>query len=358
MAIKGPVRYSTDNWIECLTTWPTSRITQRIKGSLSFVTIWTILLTGLYKQLSIKWIFPAAIHSIVGSTLSLLLVFRTNSAYDRFWEGRKCWTAIVVAARDIARLASLHISELSVQRRIARLLITFAIAVKQHLQGEKLNHEFRCFLDSEEEISALQQWKNRPSQILKMLSTTIHHSLNNHPPTHSDSDNTPLTASVPAASVSTSTSHHSDAIVSTLHNHLFEENFHILSSQLAACERIVKQPVPLSYSRHTSRFLTVYLLTLPLTLIPLLGWLSVPTMLAIGWSFLSVQEIGHFIEDPFNKDTQVIPLALIISVLRKEISELLNHVLSSKEIDEYEEETLKALKTKSRLQTDNWFEYY
>ena len=99
-------------------------------------------------------------------------------------------------------------------------------------------------------------------------------------------------------------------------------SFHSLAASAASCERIVKQPVPLAYPHHTSRFLSLYyLLTLPLTLITALGWAAVPTMLAISWSFLSVvQKIGLFIEDPFNKDFQIIPLNQIILVLRSDIA--------------------------------------
>jgi predicted membrane chloride channel (bestrophin family) len=86
------------------------------------------------------------------------------------------------------------------------------------------------------------------------------------------------------------------------------------------CERIVKQPIPLAYTRHTSRFLSFYLLSLPFTLIPHLGWLTVPIMSAVCWSFTAIQEIGLFIENPFNKDFQIMPLNQFISVIRSDIS--------------------------------------
>lgn len=336
MAIKGPVRYTTQDWLENITSWPHSLILHRIKVNLIVFTLWTAFLTWFYKSRAIKFLFPATIHSIAGSTLSLLLVFRTNSSYDRFWEGRKCWGSIICLSRDLARLISQHIDS-KYHSTLGQQIMAFSVCLKQHLQGEKSNVELLPFYNSEDEVKKVQAFKNRPIYVLKQLGEQIRAALkDNH---HDGSAN---------------------AVVQTMHEHQFEHYFHGLSNAMASCERIVKQPVPLSYSRHTSRFLTLYLLSLPLTLIPLIGWMSVPTMLAICWSFLSVQEIGHFIEDPFDKETQVIPFSLILSVMRTDISEILNGVLSGKKYQDFDDMTLSIAKAKSRsrFKSENWFVYY
>lgn len=134
-AIKGPIRYSANDWVECLTSLPTSRILKRTKWAILSNTIWTTFLVLLFKYKSITFAFPSIVHSIVGSALSLLLVFRTNSSYDRFWEARKLWTSIICSCRDIGRLTYIHI-EKEHHERIAKLLIAFTIILKQHLQGE------------------------------------------------------------------------------------------------------------------------------------------------------------------------------------------------------------------------------
>ena len=94
-AIKGPIRYSSNDWIECLTTLPTSRILQRTKWAVLSNFIWTTFLVFIFKSKNITFAFPSVVHSILGSALSLLLVFRTNSSYDRFWEARKLWSSII-----------------------------------------------------------------------------------------------------------------------------------------------------------------------------------------------------------------------------------------------------------------------
>jgi len=141
--------------------------------------------------------------------------------------------------------------------------------------------------------------RNRPLYIIRVLEKLIHDALMNkyaqaalaNAQPHSDGNNSSSSGIAVAANLvfyaSTSPKY--------IEKH-FVEALQSLGSQLATCERILKQPVPLSYSRHTSRFLTFYLLSLPFALVNALGWLTVPLVTSICWSFVSIHEIGHFIE--------------------------------------------------------------
>lgn len=142
------------------------------------------------------------------------------------------------------------------------------------------------------------------------------------------------------------------------HEHQFEDALHTLGAALAGCERIVKQPVPLAYSRHTSRFLSFYMATIPLSLISYLGWLTPFVVGLMNWSFVSIMEIGHFIEEPFNKDTQIISLNLMVSVIRSDVSEILDDVVTSPEIERFDQKMLESAKDRARMRDDSWFAYY
>lgn len=87
------------------------------------------MLTLLFLLSSIK----ASIHAVLGSALGLLLVFRTNSSYDRFWEARKAQSSIVMACRNIASHAYTHIPQIN-HAALAALLTVYVITQKQHLQ--------------------------------------------------------------------------------------------------------------------------------------------------------------------------------------------------------------------------------
>ena len=94
-----------------------------------------------------------------------------------------------------------------------------------------------------------------------------------------------------------SADHHDDSppVVAAMHEAHFAEGLHELGNCVSHCERIVKQPIPLSYNRHAVRYLVMYLYSLPLTLVQSLGWLVVPTMLTVGYLLLALLEISYFV---------------------------------------------------------------
>ena len=292
MAIVGPVRYSVNDWFECLKTLPTSRILKRTKSNILAHFMWTSIVTFLFQRKLMTFTLPSIIHSILGPALSLLLVFRTNSAYDRFWEGRKSIGSIVIASRDIARL-SYFLPKVH-HKNIAELLVTFIIVLKQHLQGERDLAELVPFQSSDRN-NLIHTKRNRPLYVLHLLEKEVNDGLR------------------------TAHKKNSEDIPKYIDKG-FLDAFENLSKQLGVTERIVKQPVPLSYSRHTSRFLSLYLLSLPFALLSVCGWFSIPLVATIAWAFISILEIGHFIENPFNKETQKIPLFQITSVICTDVS--------------------------------------
>lgn len=344
MAILGPVRYSTNDWFECLRSFPSSRILKRTRSNILFVSVWAFACTFLLQSKHVTFALPSIVHSILGSALGLLLVFRTNTSYDRFWEARKAQSALIVACRNIAQFTYVHIPRQH-HSCIAALLSAYALVHKQHLQGV-INHEelvplvpflnTSVDLEIREIIGKLALKRNRPLYVLRVLDKVI---------------NDAMAEKYCDASLHPSTSpkyidkHFTEALIS-------------LSTHLAACERILKQPVPLSYSRHTSRFLSLYLLTLPFSLAPLIGWATVPAVTAICWSFVSIQEIGHFIEEPFDRATQVIPMNQIASVVRADVSEILDGVLSSDEITAMDSKLLRETRDNSRNDDELYFMFY
>src|SRR5919202_4463035 len=94
--------------------------------------------------------FASVIPSIV---LGLLLVFRTNTAYERFWEGRKLWSGLVTNIRNLARQIWVAVPENDPEARARKiyalkLMIAFAVATKMQLRGEPVNAELEGLLSS------------------------------------------------------------------------------------------------------------------------------------------------------------------------------------------------------------------
>ena len=103
-----------------------------------------------------------------------------------------------------------------------------------------------------------------------------------------------------------------------------------LGECLGACERIVQTPIPLHYSRHTSRFVTMYVSTLPFLLVGALGALTLPVMGALSWALFGILEIGHLIEEPFSSETDddgqmLLPLNDLCRTIRRDVVEVARH---------------------------------
>ena len=348
-SIKGPTRYSTSNWAENILSLPSSRILKRTKSSILTVTLWACLLTYVSKVKGVLLTrgLPTWIFSILGSALSLLLVFRTNSAYSRFTEGRTSWSLVLVGCRNIARLAYYLPKEF--HPKIASLLVIFCITLKQHLQGERDVSEVDPFFTTtvpsrnieiarKSSIYYLNKVTNRPLQTLLEIEKTVHEAL--------------------LESYKKEKTLESDILPKYIEKG-FLDAYELLSTQIAVCEKLVKQPVPLSYSRHTSRFLTLYLFSLPFALIPDIGVLTIPITTAICWSFVSIQEIGHFIEEPFNKDLTLISLPQMCAVVCSDVSELLNGIFADNaEIRKLNEFLFMKSVDASRTKDESDFIYY
>lgn len=278
MAIVGPVRYASADWLICMRSLPSSRILARTRSSILAFSGWAAICFAVTRIFRLNYLLPAAVSTVLGPTLSLLLVFRTNSSYERFIETRKALSTMLVALRNIASHASVHVPPED-WPALARLLVGYAILQKQHLQGRVDSSELSAVF-TPEVLREIEARNNRPLCVLQKIEHLVHTSLMNKYRKAAEAGD-PYMASSPKY----------------IEKH-FIECLHAMGAQLAACERIVKQPVPLSYSRHLSRFLSFYLLLLPLSLIQPLGAWAIPMTAFIAWSLVSILEISHWIEQP------------------------------------------------------------
>jgi predicted membrane chloride channel (bestrophin family) len=254
MALLAPARYTSSDWFHCIQSLPQSKILQRTKWNILCTTTWAAAVVLVFKlafsPTTNKFVkLPTSVHSVLGSALGLLLVFRTNTAYDRFHEARKAQSVIVQNCRTIASLGYTHLPK-RLHATLAALLTCFVCVQRQHLQGV-INHDeitaLSPFLQSSGPsteaaglLSTLQTKRNRPIFLIRVLEKFIYDG---------------LVAKYADPGI------HPDTAPKYIEKHLTEAT-NSLGAQLAACERILKQPVPSQYSRHSSRFLRCVLLWL------------------------------------------------------------------------------------------------
>mmetsp|Transcript_7280 Transcript_7280/g.11207 ORF Transcript_7280/g.11207 Transcript_7280/m.11207 type:complete len:430 (-) Transcript_7280:453-1742(-) len=271
LSIPQAERYTTQDWLHNLRTIPSSLLIQRIRQPLLVTMGWTCVVTAaLHAFPAVPALSPKA-HTFVSSALSLLLVFRTNAAYNRFWEGRQIWQKVLDCARSLARYLTLYAEELGDARRkrVANLVCAFPIVLQEHLQGGEKPHRTEYFLEAEDYLE-LGRASNRPLCLVNKIAKVV------------------KGVEYSAAW----TSRERLALLALVNS---------LSDTIGACERLVQTPVPLAYTRHTNRFLSLWVLSLPLTLAGDMGWGAVPAMGLVAWALFGIQEIGLTIEDPFRR---------------------------------------------------------
>jgi len=234
----------------------------------------------------------AVMHSLLGFVISLLLVFRTNTAYERWWEGRKQWGALVNNSRNMAMKINALLPKNDMQHRnfFKTVIPQYAIALKNHLRSEST----RLALDesAHPELTELDHDKHLPNQLAALLFKKA--------------------------------------------NDLFEtgkikgEQLIIINSELqsfteicGACERIKNTPIPISYSAFIKKFIFFYVMTLPWGYVFSLGYLVIPVVGFIFYVLASLELVAEEIEDPFGTDSNDLPMDKICDNIKKHTTELL-----------------------------------
>ena len=242
-------------------------------------------------------ILSSVVPSIV---LGLLLVFRTNTAYERFWEGRKLWGSLVNSIRNLARMIWVSVIENSPQDReekakILRLLVVYAIATKTHLRGQSINIEEVVDLIPEYWYERLCKVHNPPLQVALLIGEYLQQEFERN----------------------CINSYQLTAMLKLLD---------IMVDVLGGCERILKTPIPVAYSIHLKQLLLIYCLTLPFQLVTELAWWTAPIVSVISFTVFGIEQIGIEIENPFGLDANDLPLESICQTIQINIEELINFI--------------------------------
>jgi ion channel-forming bestrophin family protein len=232
------------------------------------------------------------LHNLLGFVLSLLLVFRTNTAYDRWWEGRKLWGALVNNSRNLAIKLNAILPESDQENRIffKRSIPFFAVVLKDHLRSEST----RLALDEEDhpELRSLDGNKHLPNQVARQITDRIYR-MNRESKISGDQ-------------------------LITLNAEM--QSF---TDICGACERIKNTPIPFSYSVFVKKFIFFYVMTLPFGYVFSLGYYVIPVVAFVFYVLASLELIAEEIEDPFGGDANDLPTGKISENIRKHVEEIL-----------------------------------
>jgi putative membrane protein len=223
--------------------------------------------------------YTPTIHSLFGFVISLLLVFRTNTAYDRWWEGRRFWGTLVNTSRNIALKCHSYLDVRDPLREtIAFDISNFAEILKNHLRGHpnSTSHHGghgpslaagQLFMD----ITDL----NRRGYITDVEFLTL---------------NTDITS---------------------------------LSDICGGCERIKNTPIPFSYHVFIKKFVFSYIMTMPFVFAPEFGYWTIAVTSFMFYVLASLEILAEEIENPFGDDTNDLPLDELVVLIRKNARSIL-----------------------------------
>ena len=229
------------------------------------------------------------VYSLVGFALSLLLVFRTNTAYDRWWEGRKKWGELVNNTRNLSLKINTVCTNKEDRKYFKRMISNYPFAMKEHLRsGVDLSQ-----LDlTEKEREEISNYEHKPNFILKRIYERLE-------------------------------GLKKDGALSEEGYIVVDTNMKTFSDIIGACERIKNTPIPYSYSIFFKKFIFIYVTTLPLAFVNSFGYYSSLVSIFVFYILVSMEILAEEIEDPFGMDDNDLPTDGLSQKIRDNVHEIL-----------------------------------
>ncbi|WP_118975553.1 bestrophin family protein [Taibaiella koreensis] len=289
--------YNPKDWYEVLFHIQKSDTLRRLFPYMVFVALfslgiafWEIEYLHLGQNSWVKNV--PVMHTLLGFAISMLLVFRTNTAYDRWWEGRKLWGALVNNSRNLALKLNvmLDTEDKNARNFFRETIPLYASVLKDHLQSEVT----RMALDETDhpELDSIDTRKHVPNQVAGLMMQRIN------------------------------TLYKQDKLsgdqLITLNGELSS-----FTDICGACERIKNTPIPYSYSSFIKKFIFIYVMTLPFGYVVLLGYYVAPIVTFVFYVLASLELVAEEIEDPFGFDPNDLPMDKMASNIKKHVGEII-----------------------------------
>lgn len=270
------VKYNPKNWFGLIFKFHKAETFRRLLGVLICMALFTGAVVYIEKEVfALKYAAASSLHFLVGFVISLLLVFRTNTAYDRWWEGRKQWGALVNVSRNFALKINAFLPKGDSKRRkeMAQLTAAYSNILKDHLRNadpETLKKLLPVFMEID----------STADHIPNALANEIQHRLLEMYERKEIQEATYL------------------AMLNDLN---------AFTDICGACERIKNTPIPYTYNIFLKKFIFIYTMTMPFTFVAEYGYWTILVTLFVVYAFVSLEMIAEEIEDPFGKDSNDLP---------------------------------------------------
>lgn len=276
------------------------RMLQYIGKPLLLVAVYDFLVVIAFKVLHWEWVsFPHVPLALYGSAIGVILGFRNNSSYGRWWEARTLWGAIVNNSRSFSRqvVTGMRANEedhgalSEMQHRLVYHQIAYVHALRQQLRGLDPMPELAPFL-TEAEIGALAGHKNVALSLQTEMGIMVQRC---------------------------------EALgwINPLQWQALDHSLNDLADAQGGSERIKNTPMPKQYDYFPQLFVHLYCFLLPLAMVGNLGWFTPLGSSLVAFIFLALDKIGRDLEDPFDNTVYDIPLRAITTTIETNLRQML-----------------------------------
>jgi putative membrane protein len=285
------INYESDKRLKIIFAY-NGTVLPRVMPYVIVMMLWSLALILFFELTGIEFEMGSQAHSIVGVALGLLLVFRTNTSYDRYWEGRKQLGSLCIAARNLMNQANAVIpeEEKEYRQQIGMLLAAYMGAMRDDLRdGITLKSMGKLTGQLHQRLN---QHNNKLNGLLSMLNTELRSGVRKrwmHP-----SEFNPIVQSIGD-----------------------------LQGATHALRRIRQTPLPFAYVNQLKVFMGIYFITLPFVLISSFGYTTLVIMAFFIYALVGIEEIGLEIEDPFGDDPNDLPIVPLTNGVIKDIQDVL-----------------------------------
>jgi len=284
---------------------PISYIIGKIKLELALVTLYAGVVTFLYHTYNVTgWSVPISIPMIMGIVISLLLAFRSNQAYDRWWEARTIWGAIVNDSRSFARQINTFIDNRIMdgkipdndvyffKERIVKRQIAWCHSLSNHLRGKHTVGKMEKHL-CRKDLLHIKNYNNVPMALLELHGYDLKMALSN-------------------------------GWINAFQHIEMDETLTRLCDAMGKCERIKNTVFPATYSVYIHFSLVVFFMLMPFAMIEYISFLTVPAMITIAASFFLIEKMAVHLQDPFENRPTDTPMTAICFNIERDLKQMIN----------------------------------
>lgn len=279
---------------------PFRYIIGKIRTELILVSLYAVVVTILYKVFHFTHLaIPLSIPMIMGTVISLLLAFRSNQAYDRWWEARTIWGAIVNDSRTLARQVNwfIHAQEQDEQAhffrsRFIRRQIAWCYSLSRSLRGQDSAYGIERFI-SRGDILHTKNFNNTPMAILDLQGQDLQKAYHN-------------------------------GLINSYQQVEIDRTLSRLCDAMGKCERIKNTIFPATYSLYIHFSLLFFFLMLPFAVVEFFGFMSIPVVIAIAAVFFLIEKMAIHLQDPFENKPTDTPMTAICFTIERDLKQIIS----------------------------------